>query len=73
MKEGLQSSVCSSFAEIPGPANVGSPVNLKKNPNGVIGSAILAEVAIYIRNLASARLFFTDSCAVLPLGHARQA
>lgn len=32
IKEGLQSSVRSSFAEIPGIANVGSPVNLKKIP-----------------------------------------
>lgn len=45
MKEGLQSSVRSPFAEIPGLPNVGSPVNLKKNSNGVIGGAILAEVA----------------------------
>lgn len=33
MKEGFQSSVCSSFTEIPGLTNVGSPVNLKKNQN----------------------------------------
>lgn len=33
MKEGFQSSVCSSFTEIPGFTNVGRPVNLKNNQN----------------------------------------